>query len=176
MECVAAVLLLVCANLTIATLGRGAVREPEMAVRTSLGATRGRLVSQLLVEHLLLAGAGGLLGIVIAWATVRALVARWAASIPRSEEIHLDARVMAFAVGVSVVVGLLAGVIPAIRGSRVALQGLMKQGSRGTVGGKLRVAALRWCDRGIRAGVDAHDWCRVADPIVPHACREGSGV
>jgi putative ABC transport system permease protein len=141
MRSVLVVLLLVCANLTIATLGRGASRQQEMAVRVSLGATRGRLVTQLLVEHVLLALVGGLAGVVVAWATVRGMVAAWGDWIPRASEVHLDLTILGFAAGVSIVVGILAGLVPALRGSRVSLQQVMKQGGRTAVAGRTRIAS-----------------------------------
>ena len=141
MRSVVVVLLLVCANLTIATLGRGASRRQEMAVRASLGATRGRLVTQLLVEHVLLALVGGLAGVVVAWATVRAMVTAWGNWIPRASEVHLDFAVLGFAAGVSIVVGILAGLLPAWGGSRVSLQQVMKQGGRTAVAGRTGVAS-----------------------------------
>jgi putative ABC transport system permease protein len=133
---VALVMLIVCANLAIATLGRGSGRRDEMAIRTALGASQSRLVAQLVVEQLLLAGVGCLGGLVLAWGLVHAIVTRWGTQIPRAGEIHLDVGVLAFAIVVALLVGLVSGVVPAIRSSRVSLQHAMKEGGRQTTGGK----------------------------------------
>jgi predicted permease len=130
MAAVLCVLLIVCTNLAMATLGRGASRRQEMAIRAALGADRVRLVVQLLVEHLLLALAGGLAGLVLAWGTIRAVLAVWGNQIPRAGEVHIDAVVLGVAVGVSVLVGLAAGIIPALRGSRASLHRAMRAGGR----------------------------------------------
>lgn len=135
MRSVLMVLLLVCANLTIATLSRGAARQQEMAVRASLGATRGRLMIQLLVEHLLLALTGGAAGIAVAWVTVRAMIATWGDWIPRASEVHLDLSVVGFAAAVAITVGVLVGLLPAFRGSRASLQQAMQHGGRIASGG-----------------------------------------
>ena len=133
------VLLIVCANLASANLARGTARAHEMAVRVALGAGRGRLVRQLLVEHLLPALAGGAAGVGLALLGVRAFLASSAAArIPRASEIAVDVRVLAFALGVSVLAGLLSGLLPALRASgrgslrdAIALGG----GARGAVRG-----------------------------------------
>ena len=124
------VLLLVAANLTLSTLGRGASRRHEMAIRSSLGADRARLVAQLLVEHVLLALLGGVGGVLLAWGAVRGVLAVWGDQVPRAGEVHLDALVLGAAVGLSVLVGLIAGIVPALRGSRASLHHAMQEGSR----------------------------------------------
>lgn len=130
MGAVLLVLLIVCANLATATLGRGASRTIEMAVRSSIGAGRGRLVQQLLVEHLLLALTGGLLGLAVAALGLRIVLRVWGAEIPRSGEVQLDAGVMLFAFGISLLVGIVAGIVPAFVGSRVSLRVLLSNGGR----------------------------------------------
>ena len=135
MDGVLCVLLLVAANLTLSTLGRGATRRHEMAIRASLGADRARLVAQLLVEHVLLALLGGVGGVLLAWAAVRGVLAVWGDQIPRAGEVHLDALVLGTAVGVSIVVGLIAGIVPALRGSRASLHHAMQDGGRTAVRG-----------------------------------------
>jgi putative ABC transport system permease protein len=135
MGVVIAVLLIVCANVAAAGLARGAARRHEMAVRTSIGAGRMRLVQQLLVEHLCLGFAGGALGLLLAWAGTRAILWRWGAQIPRAAEISIDGRVFAFTLAVALVAGALAGVLPAIRVSRIAPNAVLASGSRTSVSG-----------------------------------------
>ncbi|MBL0179011.1 MAG: ABC transporter permease [Gemmatimonadetes bacterium] len=130
MGAVALLLLIVCANVATATLGRGAARSVEMAIRASIGAGRGRLIQQLLIEHLLLALAGGVVGIGLAMLGLRAVLAAWGAQIPRSGEVRLDVGVVAFAVALSVVVGVVAGIVPALVGSRTSLHQLLAAGGR----------------------------------------------
>ncbi|MEZ4411776.1 MAG: ABC transporter permease [Gemmatimonadales bacterium] len=140
MGAVVLLLLIVCANVATATLGRGASRSVEMAIRASIGAGRGRLVQQLLVEHLLLALAGGALGMGLAAAGLRAVLAAWGAEIPRSNHVHLDVGVMLFAVGLSLVAGVAAGIVPAFVGSRVSLRQLLASGGRSSTRGNRGVA------------------------------------
>ncbi|HET9702713.1 MAG TPA: ABC transporter permease [Vicinamibacterales bacterium] len=115
-------LLIVCANVANLLLSRGAARAREIAVRLSMGASRWRLIRQLLTESLLLSGVGGLLGIVIAY---------WGKSLlPFGQNATIDAMVLAFVTGVSVLAGLLFGVVPAIRATRVELAAAMKESGR----------------------------------------------
>ncbi|HKG96157.1 MAG TPA: ABC transporter permease [Gemmatimonadaceae bacterium] len=131
------VLLIVCANLASANLARGTARAHEMAVRVALGAGRGRLLRQLLVEHTLPALAGGAAGVWLAVAGVRAFLASSAAEIPRASEVGVDVRVLAFALVVSVVAGLLSGLLPALQASgRGSLRNAIALGGgRGAVRG-----------------------------------------
>jgi predicted permease len=114
-------------------LARGAARGREVAVRTALGASRFDLIRQLLVESVLLAVGGGLLGLGLAWAGVRILGALAADSLPGGTP-GLDPRVLLFALSLSLVTGLVFGLIPALQTSRADLQGALKEGSRGAVG------------------------------------------
>src|SRR5262249_35600007 len=108
-------LLLACVNVTNLLLGRGAARAREIAVRTSLGASRGRIVQQLLTESFLVTVVGGAVGLLFALAGVRALQTLGASKLPRLAVVPFDANVLGFAVGVLVASGLLLGFAPAMR-------------------------------------------------------------
>jgi putative ABC transport system permease protein len=142
MEGVLGVLLLVAANLALATLGRGASRRHELAIRASLGADRARLAAQLLVEHVLLALLGGAGGVLLAGAAVRGVLAVWGDQVPRAGEVHLDAMVLGVAVGLSLLVGVSAGILPALRGSRASLHHAMQDGGRTAVPGGRTASAF----------------------------------
>jgi putative ABC transport system permease protein len=132
----AVLLLLVIAgvNVTNLLLARGAERRGEFAMRAALGAGRWRLVRQLLTESLLLAICGGVAGIGVAAAGVRALIALSPPALPRVTAIAVDETVLAFAIGVTVVVGLLIGLVPALHVSRDLQRGLQQQSGRQTAG------------------------------------------
>jgi putative ABC transport system permease protein len=133
-------LLMACVNVANLLLARGGGRRRELAIRTALGATRGRVVAQLISESMLLALAGGALGVALARGAM-ALV-RWLgpASIPRLAEAHLDGRVLLFALAVSIVTGVLFGVAPALQVAGRSLNGALIDGGRGgTMGRKARL-------------------------------------
>jgi putative ABC transport system permease protein len=127
---VALLLLIVCVNVAGLQLARGTARVRELAVRAALGASRGRLLRQLLTESVILAVAGGVLGLVIAAAAVNAMVARLPTLLPRSDEITLDVRVLAFAAAVALLTALLAGIVPALRSSAAGLTPSLRAGAR----------------------------------------------
>jgi putative ABC transport system permease protein len=143
---VAFVLLIACANLAGLLLTRGIGRQSEMALRSSLGASRGRLVQQFLVESLVLAGAGGTLGLLLGVWTSRALVflAKDAVTFGQLADVRFDWRVLAFGVGLAFLTALVFGLAPAWQASRVDLQQALKAQSRGTIGcrGQQRFRAL----------------------------------
>ena len=127
---VALVLLIVCANVANLLLSRATTRQNELSVRLSLGATRGRLVRQLLTESLLLAALGGSLGVVVGYWGKQLLPG--AADVPRP----FDWRVLTFVFAVSGLTGLIFGILPALRGTGMNVNSALKETSRGVVGSR----------------------------------------
>jgi putative ABC transport system permease protein len=127
---VAFVLLIACANVANLVLARTLGRRKEIAVRAALGATRPRIAQQLFIETTLISLAGGALGVAIAGLGLHGIVAFLGDRMPRTTEIRLDAPVLAFTFGVSLLTGLLAGVIPAVRLTRGDQAEALKQGGR----------------------------------------------
>jgi putative ABC transport system permease protein len=133
---VALVLLIACANVANLMLVRVAARERELTIRAALGASRRRLVRQLLTESVLLALAGGVLGLGLAVWVVSALRALDPGTLPRLDAVRLDARALAFALVLSVGTGLLFGVVPAVRARRFDLRGGLAEGGRALSGAR----------------------------------------
>ena len=136
------VLLIACVNVANLLLARSTGRMREFAIRSALGATRIRVVRQLLVESVLLAVAGGALGLLLAaWGT-RVALGVLPTALPRGEEIGLDARVLIFTMGISLLAGILFGLVPALKTSQPDLQATLKEGGRGTSGTRHRAQAV----------------------------------
>ena len=136
-------LLIACANVANLFLVRSEARHGEVAIRAALGESRGRLAGSVLVESLTLGVAGGLLALPLALLAVRLLVRFGPRELPRLDEISIDAAVLFFGLSVSVVGGLLFGLLPALRAGAVAAAGHMTVGARGASVGRERQIARR---------------------------------
>ena len=136
-------LLIACANVANLVLVRSEARHGEAAIRAALGESRGRLVASVLTEGVVLGVAGGVLSLPLALLAVRLVVRFGPQALPRLDEISMDATVVLFGLAVSVVAGLLFGILPALRASAAATAGHMTAGARGATAGRERHLARR---------------------------------
>jgi putative ABC transport system permease protein len=134
---IAFVLLMASVNITNLLIARGIAREKELATRAALGATRSRIARQLVTESMLLAIAGGVVGLLVMWWTLRGLIALAPADIPRMNEVSIDWRVLLTAAIITTLTGILVGVLPAMSSAGISPQASLQAG-RATVGGSMR--------------------------------------
>jgi putative ABC transport system permease protein len=135
---VALVLLIACGNVANLLLARGAARQRELSIRAALGAERSRIVRQLLVEAMLLALIATAAGLLIAYGSIELLTWSAPAVLPRLDELSIDTRVLAFALGTAVATGFLFGLLPALQASRPNLNDTLKYGAAGAGGSASR--------------------------------------
>ncbi len=132
------VLLIACANVANLLLAKAAAREREMAIRTALGAARGRLLRQMVTESVLLAMVGGALGLFLASFSMKVLSALIPLGLPGATGLSVDGRLLAFTLGVALLTGVVFGLVPALHGTSLAVSEKLKEGGRSGVGGASR--------------------------------------
>jgi predicted permease len=129
-------LLIACANVANLLLARSMARSREFTIRAALGASQPRVIRQLLTESLLLAGLGGALGLLLAFWGTKAVLAILPGALPRADEVAVDLRVLLFTLALSLFAGIIFGLAPALKTSRVNLQELLQQSGRGSSGAR----------------------------------------
>jgi predicted permease len=135
---VGVVMLIVCANLSNLLLARTAARQKEIAIRTALGAGRGRLIAQMLTEGIVLSCSGAVLGLLLAVGGTRALARLDAVSVPLLRGVHTDATTLGFTLAVAILTGIVFGLAPAFQTPEAALHDALKDSTRGSTGGRRR--------------------------------------
>ncbi len=136
MGAVALVLLIACANIANLLLARSSARQREIAIRTALGASRGRIVRQLLTEAMLLSTTAAITGTVMSLWGIEAILSLSRETLPRAYEISVDTRVLGFTVAIALLTSVLFGLTPALQASKINLSESLKEGSRGLSGGQ----------------------------------------
>jgi putative ABC transport system permease protein len=139
---VGAVLLIACANVAHLQLARGVERETEIAIRAATGASRSRLLRQLLTESLVLGAMAGALGVLFAWTGVRAIQVFALTDIPRMETARVDLRLLGFTVLISMATALVSGLWPALKASRVRVSDTLKSGGLAATGTRSQLRDL----------------------------------
>ncbi|HZD32565.1 MAG TPA: ABC transporter permease, partial [Candidatus Angelobacter sp.] len=132
-------LLIACANVANLMLARAVGRSREFAIRVALGASQARVVRQLLTESVLLAGLGGVLGLLLAHWGTKAILKGLPAALPRASEVSMDSKVLLFTMALSLFAGIVFGLAPALKATRVNLQETMNQSGRGSSGFRHRL-------------------------------------
>src|SRR6476660_8165892 len=128
------VLLIACANVANLLVARSAVRQKEIAIRAAMGASRTRVLRQMLTESILLSAIGGIAGLVLSIWLTDVLMSMLPEGAPRLEQIGIDYRVLTFALGVSALTGILFGIVPALQASKLDVTSALKEGGRGAEG------------------------------------------
>jgi putative ABC transport system permease protein len=128
------VLLIACANVANLLLARSAARQKEIAIRAAMGASRGRVLRQMLTESILLSAIGGIVGILLSVWLTQVLMAMVPEGAPRVDQVGIDYRVLTFALGVSALTGILFGIVPALQASKLDVTSALKEGGRGAEG------------------------------------------